>query len=114
MNNATVNEYTRESGQGTTTTTTVTPAVMKVSKKQQKKQKEEVKVEVKVESRMHQEHLDLIRNILDNVEVDEVDEYEERCYTCEKRQSELRMPLIYMENPRQYFLYCTDCYAKLE
>ena len=28
-----VHEYTRESGQGTTTTTTVTPAVMKVSKK---------------------------------------------------------------------------------
>jgi hypothetical protein len=28
-----VYEYTRESGQGTTTTTTVTPAVMKVSKK---------------------------------------------------------------------------------
>jgi hypothetical protein len=28
-----VYQYTRESGQGTTTTTTVTPAVMKVSKK---------------------------------------------------------------------------------
>ena len=33
MENAMVNEYTRESGQNTTTTTTVTPAVMKVSKK---------------------------------------------------------------------------------
>jgi hypothetical protein len=33
MENAMVNEYTREHGQNTTTTKTVTPAVMKVSKK---------------------------------------------------------------------------------
>jgi len=42
------------------------------------------------------------------------EEEEERCYTCEKLQSELGEPLIYYENPRQGFLYCEDCYAKLE
>ena len=43
-----------------------------------------------------------------------VEEEEERCYTCEKLQSELGEPLIHCENPRQSFLYCEDCYAKLE
>jgi len=39
-------------------------------------------------------------------------EEEERCYTCNKPQSELKSPLIYYENPRQSFLYCSGCYAE--
>jgi len=44
----------------------------------------------------------------------EEDEEEEKCYTCNKPQSELKLPLVYYEGPRQYFLYCSDCYAKNE
>ena len=48
------------------------------------------------------------------IDCSEPEDPEERCYTCEKLQSELRAPLIYYETPRQYFLYCEDCYCSLD